>query len=770
MSIPLLHGIQGYSLAVQEIYIMESRSGPHQPEHSETVQGKTLIRAAELMRQYPDIAGLVHCTTYASPVNPDTVAADSAGSRLLGMLPMRLVEVNRTLSAVLTFDDVLAGNYEVFTGNQPVDRLSVESFAFLQALSNRYAPPGPQREAVRGHLAINDNGKRDDWMQTAAEIAGYPMSDHDRVLQIVLTHRPELSPTYTALPPESRQIILDCLEAGVNFGQMFQGEASVGSLQGLVALKQHPELMQHAVMEWLYDVAGARGHESQQGSLVVTESFAANARMLIEALDSVEADMPPERMPAEIYNAYLQKRAEALDLPYASNEDVAIARMACMAGVKNPEDAAVVDEAIRQGLGISSRTILAQKLGSLNPEDPVIYYAPKIISNLINILREREDPDALHNGIVIGAGTLAQIVSVHARQTALGAERMEQIMVSQIARLCGTTPESLVQGRIELSGTPEDAMAGMKLEHEVDLSALKRMESLEELPGETFVVFGIGGGSDIATAEVVAETVEAEGGKTCLAAISIRNVTDYSSGGQRELLDFYENLGDGVYVAGPQSKMSIGRYHEDLVAATGRSTIVIMKDASVQFDLQLDKALRYLSSNQPIDTIIGVDTGGDALTPAGIVSPSEPAVGENQDRETLLALSRIDPALASNSLVGIVGMGVDSPHAAGAMLQQAGSQYFLPSKSISSEIIQRYASMGLPSNSPTRFDKTLPAFVKALEGHRGLVEISLPAEALLSQTNPWNPFTYVDEVSTALFFTRLDAHLAVINQELPESL
>jgi hypothetical protein len=739
---------------------------PHQPfKYNETVQDETLIRAKELMEEYLDIAGLVHCTTYASPVNPDTVTTDSAGSRLLpGVSPIQLVEVNRTLSAVLTFDDVLAGNYEVFTGTQTMDRLSVESFAFLQELSNRCARPGPQREAVRSHLAINDNGKRDDWMRAATEIIGHPISDHDKVLQIVLTHRPEMSPTYTALPPESRQIILDCLEAGVNFGQIFQGEASVGSLRGLTALKQRPELLQHAVMEWVYDVAGARGHESQRGSLVVTEGFTTNAQMLIEALDSVGADTPSERIPADIYNAYLRKRAEALDLPYESNEDVTIARIACMAGIKTTEDAAVVDEAIRQALGISSRTILAQKLGSLNSEDPVIYYSPKIINNLINILREREDPDALHNGIVIGAGTLAQILSVHARQTALGAERMEQIMVLQIARLCGTTPEALVQGRIELIGTREDAMAGMKPEHDVDLSALKRMESLEELPGETFVAIGIGGGSDIVTAEVLAETAEAEGGKKCLGAISIRTATDYSSGGQRELLDFHENLGDGVYVAGPQSKMSKGRYHEDLVAATGRSTIVIMKDASVQFDLQLDKALRYLSSNQPIGTIIGVDTGGDAITPVGMASPSEPAIGENQDRTTLLALSRIGPALASNILVGIVGLGVDSPHGAGAMLQQAQSQYFLPSKSISREIIQRYASMGLPSDSPTRFAKTLPAFVKALEGHRGLVEVSLPSEVLLSQANPWNPFTYVDEVSTALFFTRLDAHLAVVNQ------
>lgn len=730
-------------------------------ESSALVHEATLTRARQLVETYPDIKGLVNCTTYASPVKPETVAEDSAGRRLLpDMQPMQLVELNRTISAVLTFDDAAAGDYETLTAGQTADRLSPEKFDGLHRLTGLYAPAGLPRDAVRTHLAINDNGKRDDWMAAAAAITGHFEGDHDKVLHTVLTHRPEMSPAFMALPAEGRQTILDTLEAGVNLGQLSQGEASIDSLQGLTALRHRPELFRHAVVEWAFDVGGARGHETQRGSLTLTEKFTSDIEMVVDAFESVGPDVPDEQFPAEVYRGYLQRRAEAVGLAFNTDEDVAITRMACMADIRTAERAGVVADTIRDSLGSSSRTILTRRLGALERGDPVVYYAPKLVRNLIGALEAQGDPEALRNGILIGAGTLAQTNSVYARQRALGAEAMEQIMASQISRISGISPETLLGGRLELAGEGGAVMAGMKPEHNVNLSNLQRLDSLAELPGKTFVGIGIGGGSDVVSTAVAAETAEVEGGKTCLGVVSIRTTL----GGRREVLNPLRDLGSGVYVAGPDTRMNIGRYHEDLVAATGRPTLIIMKDAAIPLDSQLETALSHLGSSGPIDTIFNFDTGGDAHTPASQGSPSDSAVHENQDRVNLEAVQRVGPRHARHLLVETGGLGIDSPQGAGDMMEEAGTRYFSLSARVKADMVARFARMGLPSNTPTRFAKTLPAFVRALEGARGLVEVELPPERLLDPVDPWNPFTYVDEMSSILFFTPLDAHLAVIDR------
>lgn len=209
----------------------------------------------------------------------------------------------------------------------------------------------------------------------------------------------------------------------------------------------------------------------------------------------------------------------------------------------------------------------------------------------------------------------------------------------------------------------------------------------------------------------------------------------------------------GVYRVSSQTKGS-GRFLEN-IPADDLPVYLVVDDQKGDLTTKIEVVLADCGS---VDTLIAVDTGGDALyTTAG---DDQSKATPDQDIRSLRAIADLR---GLNKLSCIVACGVDAPLNAGQVLRGALADYYDPTPEERVFILNQYQLWQMDGTNPTRFGKTPFAWQKALKAQYGCQVLPLPAHVVLDGGNPWNPFVHITPSMSGMYMMKVEDHLRAIS-------
>jgi hypothetical protein len=713
------------------------------------------VKAVEFIQgmigKYPELLML----TGSANATPEATFAESAelsiGQTLFPHLAKTdLIEFDRTVLGLLALHWVLSGAYGAFTACQKGDdKLEYAQFKALRDFTLRVLCSPERIEALEVYLVINDLGKVKSLVEMMEQKVGMVSVDHDLILAEALRRFPEVSPSFSSLSNEYQQSIISGIASGFNLGQFVQAENVTASLAGLnqVDRKSFDFFAVHS----LFDTAGAAGHAVQNGSAVFSNSTVGNYMLAVKIIQ--ETVYEPSCPKYAAYDRYLYLKAVNLALlnERESQEDMiwAVARLCCQTRISQPEKAKQLLEVFEK-LPRNTQAILVKELNKKGTDDGwaiLIYYAPALLLNLKRTLLPPEE-----NKIYFALCLLARLYQ-HARILIRrrAGNGIFTVMASEIAKVAAENPMILESMDFRLVSIGEnDAKAELVAMPEVDDLKFPRI-SMPEVVGKRIAFAGIGGGSDCIQAAILAKMMETDARISVAAVISIRSQNTQSQnlagavGVSRTVENFDYSPGKDVYKLKPESTGS-GRFLENL-PATFFPTYLVVESANVSLADQLQMVVDECGA----DTVIAVDTGGDALC--------RQSAEDSQDVRSLLAISQLN---CLNKLSCEIAVGVDAPFNAEQVLFDAKAECFTSLAEFRQLIMGIYEAWDFAGNSDTRFGKTPLAWQAALNQKFGWQALDLPTCVVLDEANPWMPFVYIQSSMSSIFFMDLKKHLAAI--------
>jgi len=263
------------------------------------------------------------------------------------------VEREKSESCCISLMALVVGSYQDYTEPQPPQaRLSENQWNQLQELVQWTQPTASMIRAALVLLAIRALGKSKRILQQL------PPNYHRPETAVIFLMRtyPDVVPSVKSLDEEELELMSEALEVhkDFNLAQMLQGEnvpASVFQLQEVIK-RLGMEIFRFYILFLLGFMSGLAGG---QGSRFMTArnagSVIAGVTTLLHILDS---------SPQAIYWSYIELRARQLNgMPCGSPEDMALARLACLARVQDQKGF----KSIRQSwelLGLRERNTLVR--------------------------------------------------------------------------------------------------------------------------------------------------------------------------------------------------------------------------------------------------------------------------------------------------------------------------------------------------------------------------------------------------------------------------
>jgi len=371
---------------------------------------------------YPEMAMLTGAVDATPESSINTESSQTIGQKLFPkLLKKDLIEFERTAVGILCLLWGLSGDYESFTACQKRDKLSRSSFARLHEYTKKLLPDKESVEAMITYTVINDLGKIksvvekikmekafnygkiaisfdtalwsiieyayrntmakiEDIVNTVKQAVGESDVDHDKVLVNGLQIcSGKIAPSFQRLEAEAKESILNGLRAEFNIAQFIQGECPARSLQGLSGTDANS--LQFYLLHALYDIAGAAGHNVQNGSAVMTESTYNGFEYAIGSIEKLSSGLSFD----EVYDDYLNKRATDLGLDISNPTDRAVTRLCCMLRYYSQEKAELVKNVFAR-LHPNIQVILNHELNINGTNDgyaTLLYYSPALLANLI---------------------------------------------------------------------------------------------------------------------------------------------------------------------------------------------------------------------------------------------------------------------------------------------------------------------------------------------------------------------------------------------------
>jgi hypothetical protein len=715
-------------------------------------------RIGKLVDLYPEMLWLTGGVN-ATPeiVDPRSNEGATVGEKLFASMQKEaLIEFNRTALGVLTLSWVLTGDYESFTACQKEGvRLTRESFDQLRAYTLRVLPSPESIDAMVVYSVIKDLGKVRSIVSQIESKIGMQEVDHDVILLRALETCPETSPSFSRLSPYYKSLILEGLRSQYNILQLVQGENVPASLAGLVGMSQ--EALDFYLLDALYNLSGAAGQAIQNGSAVMTEATYQGFALAIRAVEGLNQGKTLE----DVYSDFLRGKAALFGFNIDNPVERAVTRICCMLRIASASRAAEVLAEFKK-LPVNTRAILEKELNITGVNDGIAimqYYAPAFLLNIQSRLEKLAGPPSFREALEIGLTTMARVF----QEARINIRRREgngvyTVMISELARKAAEDPRGLIDLGIELEPVGTDAEAKVKVMPNIEASEFPQMESLASIPGKNVIVVGIGGGSDVIQAAMMAKLLE-RAGKSCRGIISVRTDKTTSQGvsgrvgEERTIQNHGGKIIEGVYIVLPGSTGS-GRFLENIPAEQYPSFLVIDKEGR-----DLTASLQsVLTKAGEVDTVVLVDTGGDALYQEVGLSDGARTTPD-QDIRTLRAARK----LAGVDKISVeIAVGVDSPDNSSAILQAAGAQYFALFPEDRESVMQQYEVWRMDGSDETRFGKTPLAWQAALAEKRGFSVLPLPSRVICDSKNPWLPFVRITPSMAGAFIMRLEDHLRAI--------
>lgn len=276
-----------------------------------------------------------------------------------------------------------------------------------------------------------------------------------------------------------------------------------------------------------------------------------------------------------------------------------------------------------------------------------------------------------------------------------------------------------------------------------------------KISGKRQAYIGIGGGSDCVQTSILGLL----NGQDCC-AISIRQSKLGSSvklgmkADKRRVENHGGEVGAGVYRITPET-IGTGRFLENIPAAYMPSYLIIDYQDG-RLSAQMEMAIDDFGG---VDTVIAVDTGGDALYRTGFADETLIDTTPDQDLASLLALQE----LRGMDLYSIViAKGIDSPDYADEILQLAKASFHTLTEDQIARTLALYKDVKLDGTCDKRYGKTPYVWQAALQGKRGKHHMPLPYHVINHPTNPWNPVVDITDEMAGFYMMDLQAHVKAI--------
>eukprot|EP00931_Biecheleriopsis_adriatica_P036359 TRINITY_DN20949_c0_g1_i1.p1 TRINITY_DN20949_c0_g1~~TRINITY_DN20949_c0_g1_i1.p1 ORF type:complete len:1323 (-),score=258.84 TRINITY_DN20949_c0_g1_i1:57-3953(-) len=237
-------------------------------------------------------------------------------------------ELGKSESCCLSVMYLMTDNYEGFTSPQgEKGRLTHEQWNELQRLTRWTKTDAEKLQAVLVLLAIRSLGKSKRVIQQLPTSAQRP----EEALLYLMRHQPNVVPSAMTLSDRAFALVEEVLEVhqDFNIAQMLQGENTAGNVLQLQALinQKGVEVFRFYILFLMGFMSGlAGGHGSRFMTARNAASSVLGMKMLLHVLDS---------SPQAVYWSFVVSRAQQLNLPISSPEDVALARLACLARVQD---------------------------------------------------------------------------------------------------------------------------------------------------------------------------------------------------------------------------------------------------------------------------------------------------------------------------------------------------------------------------------------------------------------------------------------------------
>ena len=711
-----------------------------------------------LTNKYPEMGWLTGNVEATPEASLQDQVEGTIGKHIFPDLEKKdLIEFDRTAVGLLTLHWVANGDYASFTACQKgPTKLTPEGFVKLQEYTKSILQNPDDFEAMEIFMVINDLGKVKGVAESIAEKSGVRDVDHDKMLLVGLEQHPDISPSFQKLSPRHKELLLNGLKTKFNIGQFIQGENVPASLEGLKGIDE--ESLRFYLLHALYDIAGAAGQSVQNGSVVMNEPTYENFRLAIDSLEKLGEGQTSN----EAYGAYLAKKAEKFGFDVSIPADRATTRICCMLRTSNAEQAREVSE-VFAGLPQNTRAILEQDLSMRGTDDGIatlIYYAPAFLANLQKKFSESGEPNSSKKALVLGLSTFARVFQ-EARITNKGKEEngVYTVMASPLAKVAAENPEKLLTQEIRLKTVGNDAEIELVDVPTIDKDKFTKIENLTEISGKKVVVVGIGGGSDCVQAALLAGLLK-RSEKECPCVISVRTEKTGSQGvagkvGEKRAVENHGGeIKKGVYLITSETTGS-GRFLENIPASDVPVYLVIEQDG-ITLTEQINSVLEQFGG---VDTVVAVDTGGDALY--STTGHDEAKATPDQDLRSLQAI---------NSLSGVqkvsceIAVGIDTPPNGESVLLNAEAKHYEPTPEETAWILEKYRGWQMDGSNETRFGKTPLAWQEALQDHFGFREINLPTRVVLDKKNPWKPFIHIQPSTKGMFFMDVEKHLRSIGR------
>jgi hypothetical protein len=234
----------------------------------------------------------------------------------------------QTMGALLSVYWLLNGQHEAFTRGQTQDRLSEESWAWIQEWMAKTVKlsSGEAVDATLVFMAIHALGKIREFREECAP--GYDKHMHDTALAHILKANPEVVPSFKRLSKKYKKLILDSLNVDFEFSHFLQAETTPANL---VVVQE--TFRPHGADGFAFfcfrvfaQMCGKLGLNSGQGSLFMNERQFQRFKPGLDALQQLlgTGDV------AETYNKFLLQRSTKAMSRFASLEQRALARLLCL--------------------------------------------------------------------------------------------------------------------------------------------------------------------------------------------------------------------------------------------------------------------------------------------------------------------------------------------------------------------------------------------------------------------------------------------------------
>jgi hypothetical protein len=571
---------------------------------------------------------------------------------------------------------------------------------------------------------------------------------------------------------------------GFNAGRHLQGEAPE-----LLFTKSVKGVSAASIAEFIADWGGVDGHKNLTGPLALSFIPVAinGTASALQKLVNVGPGTPREIWQEFSYPA---EDLQRLGLSFSTDYEKAVTRVAFMGREHQENDVELAKthiKALRSSFEVIPQGVKQQLIAELNAPDLDLGFTPH------NIKALRDKTAAILDLPVNKLDTLAttkiyeiyllalhrvieqaRLFKIDKDIITINMDNKANMLANAIGDALGST-RSAAQIVAQVDITAKKDAAGV-----VSAEFLARPESsawdkdfpkvkLASLKGRVFLVGGCGGGGDIYQGGLLATILE-QADKSVSGLFSVRR------GKFDEVLS---SLPGARIIDREEGILQITSEVEGIMGTTNRLPergvaralrhiplyLIVDSDHGDRLDSILKRLAEFVSSEtgQKVESIVGVDTGGDSLQPldgnvldASIATP-------DQDHESLKALTKIK---GLNTYSVVVAPGIDSPANFPEVLSRANAEIYHPN-TIDIGLGASYFERSELGSDTTVFSRTSLVVKELLrngvaaDGHTYIEGI--PLDKRLSRKNPWQSWVDLSLSMRTICIMESSNHLRAIS-------